>query len=81
HFDLLITAIDMPRMYGIELVFLVRRDSRLQSLPVMVGSYKDREEDRRSGLGAGVDYYLAKARFHDEALLYAVVVLIREAQG
>lgn len=81
HFDLLITDIDMPRMDGIELVTLVRRDSRLQPLPVMVVSYKDREEDRRRGLDAGADYYLAKASFHDEALLDAVVVLIGEAQG
>ncbi|MFF7063197.1 response regulator [Pseudomonas sp. NPDC008258] len=80
-FDLLITDIDMPRMDGIELVTLVRRDQRLQSLPVMVVSYKDREEDRRRGLDAGADYYLAKASFHDDALLEAVVELIGGAQG
>ncbi|HGM5579679.1 TPA: hybrid sensor histidine kinase/response regulator [Pseudomonas putida] len=80
-FDLLITDIDMPRMDGIELVTLVRRDNRLQSLPVMVVSYKDREEDRRRGLDAGADYYLAKASFHDDALLDAVVELIGGAQG
>jgi two-component system sensor histidine kinase and response regulator WspE len=80
-FDLLITDIDMPRMDGIELVTLLRRDSRLQSLPVMVVSYKDREEDRRRGLDAGADYYLAKASFHDDALLDAVAELIGGAQG
>ncbi|MGO0632342.1 hybrid sensor histidine kinase/response regulator [Pseudomonas sp. SAR267] len=80
-FDLLITDIDMPRMDGIELVTLVRRDQRLQSLPVMVVSYKDREEDRRRGLDAGADYYLAKASFHDDALLDAVGELIGGAQG
>lgn len=80
-FDLLITDIDMPRMDGIELVTLLRRDTRLQSLPVMVVSYKDREEDRRRGLDAGADYYLAKASFHDDALLDAVAELIGDAQG
>ncbi len=80
-FDLLITDIDMPRMDGIELVTLLRRDTRLQSLPVMVVSYKDREEDRQRGLEAGADYYLAKASFHDDALLDAVVELIGEAQA
>ena len=80
HFDLLITDIDMPRMDGIELVTLLRRDNRLQSMPVMVVSYKDREEDRRRGLDAGADYYLAKASFHDDALLDAVVELIGGAQ-
>ncbi|MDF3936395.1 hybrid sensor histidine kinase/response regulator [Pseudomonas citronellolis] len=76
RFDLVITDIDMPRMDGIELVGLIRRDPRLRSLPVMVVSYKDREEDRRRGLDAGADYYLAKASFHDEALLDAVADLI-----
>ena len=45
----------------------------------MIISYKDREEDRRRGLDAGADYYLAKASFHDETLLQAVVDLIGEA--
>ncbi|WP_223531182.1 hybrid sensor histidine kinase/response regulator [Pseudomonas sp. GL-R-19] len=80
-FDLLITDIDMPRMDGIELVTLLRRDNRLQSVPVMVVSYKDREEDRRRGLDAGADYYLAKASFHDDALLDAVVELIGGARA
>jgi two-component system sensor histidine kinase and response regulator WspE len=81
HFDLVITDIDMPRMDGIELVTLIKRDLQLQSLPVMIVSYKDREEDRRAGLNAGADYYLAKGSFHDEALLDAVRDLIGEAYG
>jgi two-component system, chemotaxis family, sensor histidine kinase and response regulator WspE len=78
-FDLVITDIDMPRMDGIELVTLIKKDSKLKSLPVMIVSYKDRAEDRRRGLDAGADYYLAKASFHDETLLQAVVDLIGEA--
>ncbi|WNC89738.1 hybrid sensor histidine kinase/response regulator [Paraburkholderia sp. FT54] len=81
RFDLVITDIDMPRMDGIELVTLIKRDPQLQSLPVMIVSYKDREEDRRAGLNAGADYYLAKGSFHDEALLEAVRDLIGEAYG
>jgi two-component system sensor histidine kinase and response regulator WspE len=79
HFDLVVTDVDMPRMDGIEFVTLIKKDSNLKSLPVMIVSYKDRAEDRRRGLEAGADYYLAKASFHDEALLQAVVKLIGEA--
>ncbi|MDF3031286.1 MAG: chemotaxis protein CheA [Moraxellaceae bacterium] len=78
-FDLVITDIDMPRMDGIELVSMIRRDARLKSLLVMVVSYKDREEDRQRGLEAGADYYLTKGSFHDEALLQAVVDLVGAA--
>jgi two-component system sensor histidine kinase and response regulator WspE len=81
RFDLVITDIDMPRMDGIELVTLIKRDPQLQALPVMIVSYKDREEDRRAGLDAGADYFLAKGSFHDEALLDAVRDLIGEAYG
>ncbi|RQR89551.1 MULTISPECIES: hybrid sensor histidine kinase/response regulator [unclassified Burkholderia] len=79
-FDLVVTDIDMPRMDGIELVTLIKRDAALKSLPVMIVSYKDREEDRRRGLDAGADYYLAKSSFHDETLLDAVRDLIGEAR-
>jgi two-component system, chemotaxis family, sensor histidine kinase and response regulator WspE len=80
HFDLVITDVDMPRMDGIELVTLIKKDPHLKSLPVMIVSYKDRPEDRRRGLDAGADYYLAKGSFHDETLLHAVVDLIGAGQ-
>jgi len=79
NFDLVVTDIDMPRMDGIELVTLVKKDLHLKSLPMMIVSYKDREEDRQRGLEAGADYYLTKGSFHDETLLQAVVDLIGEA--
>jgi two-component system sensor histidine kinase and response regulator WspE len=76
HYDLVITDVDMPRLDGIELATLIKKDPRLKSLPVMIISYKDREEDRLRGLEAGADYYITKGSFHDETLLQAVVDLI-----
>lgn len=78
HYDLVITDVDMPRMDGIELATLIKNDPRLKSIPVMIVSYKDREEDRMRGLEAGADYYLTKGSFQDETLLQAVVDLIGE---
>ncbi len=77
-YDLVITDVDMPRLDGIELATLIKQDPLLKSLPVMIVSYKDREEDRLRGLEAGADYYLTKGSFHDETLLQAVVDLIGE---
>ncbi len=78
-YDLVITDVDMPRLDGIELVRRIRRDPRVQTTPVMIVSYKDREEDRQAGLEAGASYYLTKSSFQDEALLDAVADLIGEA--
>lgn len=75
-FDLVITDIDMPRLDGIELVSLIKKDPALHAVPVMVVSYKDRDDDRRRGLEAGAAYYLTKGSFHDNTLVQAVVDLI-----
>ncbi len=80
HFNLVVSDVDMPRMDGIELVTLIKKDANTKALPVMIVSYKDREEDRRRGLDAGADYYLTKGSFHDETLVQAVVDLIGEAK-
>lgn len=81
RFDLVISDIDMPRMDGFELVSLIKRDPALKAIPVMIVSYKEREEDRRRGLEAGADYYLTKGSFRDEKLLDAVRDLVGEAQA
>jgi two-component system, chemotaxis family, sensor histidine kinase and response regulator WspE len=78
QFHLVVTDIDMPRMDGFELVGMIKKDPVLKALPVMIVSYKDREEDRMRGLDAGADYYLTKGSFHDETLIQAVVDLIGE---
>ncbi len=78
-YDLIISDIDMPRMNGFELVSLIKSDPELRNLPVIIVSYKDREEDRNKGLEVGADYYLSKGSFHDQALVNAVLDLIGEA--
>lgn len=77
-FDLIISDIDMPRMNGIEFVTKIRADGKLKDTPVVVVSYKDREEDRLRGLEAGANYYLTKSSFQDDTLLQVVHELIGE---
>lgn len=78
-YDLLISDVDMPQMNGIELVTRTRENPRLARIPVIILSYKDREEDRRRGLDAGADFYLTKSAFDNGSFLQAVVDLIGEA--
>lgn len=78
-YDLVISDIDMPRMNGFEFVQMIKQDDRLSGTPVMIVSYKDREEDRQRGMEVGADYYLTKGSFHDETLIEAVVDLIGSA--
>jgi two-component system, chemotaxis family, sensor histidine kinase and response regulator WspE len=78
-YNLVITDIDMPRMNGFELTSQIKTHEKLKHIPVIIVSYKDREEDRIHGLEAGANYYLTKSSFHDDTLLQAVIDLIGEA--
>ena len=80
-YHLVISDVDMPRMDGITLVRSIKQDARLRSIPVVIVSYKDREEDRMRGLEAGADGYLTKSSFHDRTFLDAVADLIGEAEA
>ncbi|WP_013322839.1 hybrid sensor histidine kinase/response regulator [Gloeothece verrucosa] len=78
-YDLIITDVDMPRMNGIKLVAQIKKHHQLQKIPVIIISYKERQEDRLQGLEAGADYYLTKSSFHDDTFINAVVDLIGKA--
>jgi two-component system sensor histidine kinase and response regulator WspE len=78
HYDLVVSDIDMPRMDGIQLVQHIKDDARLKATPVVIVSYKDREEDRIKGLDAGANSYLTKSSFHDQTFLGTVADLIGE---
>jgi two-component system sensor histidine kinase and response regulator WspE len=77
-YALVVSDVDMPRMDGIELVRRIKQDERLKKTPVMIVSYKDREEDRLRGLEAGADAYVTKSSFQEESWIGRVVDLIGE---
>jgi two-component system sensor histidine kinase and response regulator WspE len=81
RYDLIVTDIDMPRMNGLDLVRSIKQDPKLGATPIIIVSYKDREEDRMRGLDAGANYYLTKSSFHDQTLLRAVEDLIGSADA
>jgi two-component system sensor histidine kinase and response regulator WspE len=78
-YDLVVTDIDMPRMTGLDLVKAIRDHEPLRDLPIVIVSYKDREEDRLRGLELGANFYLTKSSFHDNRFLQVVQDLIGEA--
>jgi two-component system sensor histidine kinase and response regulator WspE len=78
HYDLVVSDVDMPRMDGIGLVSLIKADPARKDIPVVIVSYKDREEDRMRGLDAGANRYLTKSSFHDETFLHTIIDLIGE---
>lgn len=70
-FDLLVLDRMMPGMDGLELLGLMRADSRFQTIPVILQTAAASPDQIREGLAAGAAYYLTKP-FEPESLLTIV---------
>jgi two-component system sensor histidine kinase and response regulator WspE len=76
RFDLLLVDVDMPRMNGLDLTRMLKADVKYQQIPIIIVSYKDREEDRRRGLEAGADRYVGKGQFENRQFIELIRSLI-----
>lgn len=77
--DLVVTDVEMPELDGLGLTRAIRADRALTSLPVLMVTSRDSDEDRRRGLEAGADAYIVKREFDEDALLSAVAALLGDA--
>ena len=76
NFDLIISDIDMPRMNGIEMISKIRATDKYASVPIIVVSYKDREQDRAQAIDAGANHYVTKAAFDSGEMMDRIRELI-----
>jgi two-component system chemotaxis response regulator CheY len=60
HFDFVITDWSMPRMEGIDLLRCIRKDQRLQFLPVLMITAEATREHMIMAAQAGVNGYIVK---------------------
>ena len=58
--DILLTDINMPRMDGLKLVGLVRKDPKHRDIPIVIVTTEGAKEDRERGLSLGADRYFVK---------------------
>lgn len=74
--DAVVSDVNMPRMDGLSLCESLRSSSRLRHLPVVLVTSLASEEDRRRGVEAGADAYIAKSEFDQSMLLDTLTRLL-----
>ncbi|MBW3664801.1 MAG: response regulator [Actinobacteria bacterium] len=60
RFDVVVLDVMMPGLNGFEVCRALKDDPATASVPVVLLTARDREEDRAEGIAAGCDAYLTK---------------------
>ncbi|MBN2573932.1 MAG: response regulator [Deltaproteobacteria bacterium] len=77
RFDAVVTALEMPRLDGFQLIARIRREPTLRALPVIVLSSRTSQTARDRAVAAGANVFLPKSR-HRRSMVTAVDACLRE---
>jgi chemosensory pili system protein ChpA (sensor histidine kinase/response regulator) len=76
RFDAVVTALEMPRLDGFQLIARIRREATLRGLPIIVLSSRTSQAVRERALAAGANVFLPKSR-HRRSLVAAVAACLQ----
>ncbi len=75
-FDAILTDVEMPNMDGFTLTARLREEERYSSVPILIITSREREEDKRRGIEAGADAYIVKSNFEQSSLVDTLQALL-----
>ena len=77
RFDAVVTALEMPRLDGFQLIARIRREPTLRGLPIVVLSSRTSQVARDRAIATGANVFLPKSR-HRRSMVAAVDACLRE---
>jgi len=78
--DLMLLDIEMPRMDGFEVASIVRHDSRLQHVPIIMITSRTGSKHKNRALSIGVNEYMGKP-FQEDTLLSTIDKLLAPVEA
>lgn len=76
NYDLIIADILMPRLDGLQMIRELKNSENYKSIPVIIVSTLQHEEDKKKGMEAGASAYFMKSEFNQLNLLNTIQRLI-----
>ncbi len=75
-FDAVISDVEMPRLDGFSLTSKIRKNSRYNTLPIILVTTLDSDKDKQRGADAGANAFVLKGKFNQGLLLETLERLI-----
>jgi len=76
QYDLILSDVEMPLLNGFELVEKIKNDASLSSIPTIIVTSLDSEDDKKRGVQVGANAYICKDQLNTESLLTIINQLI-----
>lgn len=76
QYELVITDVEMPRLDGFSFTERLRADERYQTVPIIIVTSREKEEDKKRGIQVGANAYIVKGAFDQTNLIETVRSLI-----
>ena len=73
--DLILLDVMMPGMNGMDVLDAIKGDPRNASVPIIMVTAKDQDQDVLDGYRFGAEYYITKP-FTSRQLLYAIALVL-----
>ncbi|GBU07400.1 hybrid sensor histidine kinase/response regulator [Bacteroidales bacterium] len=78
--DLIISDVMMPKIDGLELCRMIKRDLRISHIPIILLTAKTSDENKFSGIEAGADDYISKPFNYDFLILKVSRIMEKQKQ-
>lgn len=75
-YDLVITDVEMPRLDGFSFTEKLRADERYRTVPIIIVTSREKDEDKKRGITVGANAYIVKGDFDQTNLIDTVHSLI-----
>lgn len=78
--DIALLDVVMPKMDGLELLELLKKDDRTKNIPIILLTNLGQDKDVKKGLEMGADMYLIKAHYTPSQVVEKVEEILNKSQ-
>ncbi len=75
-FDAVLTDVEMPNMDGFSLTARLRQEEKYRTIPIIIITSREKEDDKRRGVQVGADAYIVKGDFDQSSLVDTLRALL-----
>ena len=79
--DIALLDVVMPKMDGLELLELLKKDDRTKNIPIILLTNLGQDKDVKKGLEMGADMYLIKAHHTPSQVVEKVEEILKKSQN